>query len=622
MSFWSKLLKGPPPRPQSRPGEPPPTLKEKFSALKNLPRMFRWIWEISPAMTIATLLLRFFQAAVPLLTLYVGKLIIDEIVLHVQGKSTSELSYLWGLIALEFAIVIGSDILSRGIALIDSLLGDLFTNHTSVRLMKHAAELDLDHFEDAEFYDKMERARRSTTGRIRLLAQVLGQVQDMITIGFLSVGLIAFNPWLILLLIVTLIPAFFGETHFNSMNYSLMFRWTPERRQLDYLRYTGASDTHAKEVKIFGLASYLSERYRELSDQFYAENRSLAVRRAAWGTILAGISSTGYYAAYVYIAYKTVSGDLSVGDLTFLSGSFMRLRNYMQGILTRFSGLAQEAMYLQDMFDFFDLKPQIASPQNPRPLPKPIREGFRFENVGFKYLNSDIWALRNVSFTLAAGEKLALVGENGAGKTTLVKLLSRLYDPTEGRILLDGIDLKEYDVNELRNEVGVIFQDFIRYYFSARDNIAVGEIQARDEKPLIETAAEQSLAAGVIQGLPEKYDQMLGKRFDGGVELSGGQWQKVALARAYFRDAQLLILDEPTAALDARAEHDVFQRFTELTEGKSAVLISHRFSTVRMADRIVVLEDGTILESGSHQELLEKDGRYAELFNLQAAGYR
>jgi ATP-binding cassette subfamily B protein len=451
---------------------------------------------------------------------------------------------------------------------------------------------------------------------------VLGQAQDVVTMGFLAVGLVAFNPWLILLLLVAVIPAFLGESHFNEKSYSLVHGWTPERRELDYLRYTGASDETAKEVKIFGLSGFLTDRYRYLSDKFYLANKSLSIRRASWGSVFAAIGSAGYYSAYVFIIWQTITGGITLGSLTFLAGSFRQLRVLMEGILTRFSSVSQGALYLRDLFDFFEIKPRIHSAIKPRPFPRPVKQGFVFENVGFKYSNSDKWANRHLSFTLHAGEKLALVGENGAGKTTLVKLLARLYDPTEGRILLDGYDLREYDLSELRQEIGVIFQDFVRFQMTASSNIAVGKIDQKENQPRIEHSAHQSLADTVIERLPGKYDQILGRRFAKGVELSGGEWQKVALGRAYMRDAQVLILDEPTAALDARAEYEVFQRFADLTKGKSAVLISHRFSTVRMADRILVLENGELLEIGSHEKLLARNGRYAELFRLQARGYQ
>jgi ATP-binding cassette subfamily B protein len=602
--------------------KPPLTLKERLAALRNLPAFFKLIWKTSPKMFVANVILRIFRAALPVLMLYIGKLIIDEVVLLTQASPPHDFSWLWKLVALEFGLAILSDALSRSVALLDSLLGDLFANQTSIQLMEHAATLDLDQFEDSAFYDKLERARQQTIGRTILLTQVLGQLQDAITMGFLAAGLIAFNPWLIVLLIVAVVPAFLGEAHFNEKSYSLVHGWTPERRELDYLRYTGASDETAKEVKIFGLSDFLTDRYRFLSDKYYKANKNLAIRRASWGGVFAAIGSAGYYSAFIYIIWQTANGAISVGSLTFMAGSFRQLRALMEGILNRFSSVSQGALFLRDLFDFFEIKPRIHSPQGPRPFPHPIKQGFVFENVGFKYINSDKWANRHLSFTLHAGEKLALVGENGAGKTTLVKLLARLYDPAEGRILLDGYDLKEYDLNELRREIGVIFQDFVKFQMSASSNIAVGRIADKENKTRIEHSAQQSLADTVIEKLPDKYDQILGKRFAKGVELSGGEWQKVALGRAYMRDAQVLILDEPTAALDARAEYEVFQRFADLTRGKTAVLISHRFSTVRMADRILVLEKGEKIEIGSHEELLAKDGRYAELFHLQARGYQ
>ena len=573
-------------------------------------------------MAVANLLLRLLRSAIPVALLYVGKLIIDEVVRLTQLDGEQELTYVWTLLATEFGIALLSDMLSRGITLLDGLLGDLFSIHTSVKIMQHAARLDLDRFEDADFYDRFERARQQTAGRIRLMSNVLTQVQDSITMGFLAIGLIAFNPWLIVLLAVTLIPAFLGESHFNVQSYSFLYEWTPERRQLEYLRYTGTSDETAKEVKMFGLSRFLTERYQTLSERFYEKNRTLSRQRTFWGIVFAMVGSIGYYAAYVVIIIRTVSGQLSLGDLTFLAGSFSRLQTLLQDILNRFTYVADGALYLRDLFDFFELQPRVTSPTKPRPFPRPIQDGFHFDNVGFQYINSDRWAVRHVSFRLQAGERLALVGENGAGKTTLVKLLSRLYDPTEGRILLDGHDLREYDLHELRQEIGIIFQDFVRYQMTVADNIAVGRIDAREDRPRIALAAERSQADAVIEKLPDKYDQIVGKRFASGVELSGGEWQKIALARAYMREAQVLVLDEPTSALDARAEHAVFQRFADLTHGKAAVLISHRFSTVRMADRILVLENGQTLEIGTHDELLTQAGRYAELFNLQAAGYR
>jgi ATP-binding cassette subfamily B protein len=455
-----------------------------------------------------------------------------------------------------------------------------------------------------------------------LMGQLFGQAQDVITIVTFSAGLVVYAPWLMALLLVALIPAFLGEAHFNAQSYALAYSRTPERRELDYVRMTGASVETAKEVKIFGLNDFLIERYRRLAEDFYRDNRALAIRRAGWGGVLTSLGTLGYYTAYAVIAWQTLIGVFTIGDLTFLAGSFRRLRNLLEGLLIGFSQTAGQALYLDDLFSFFEIEPEIRSPDDPRPFPSPIREGFVFEEVGFRYPGAENWAVRRLSFTLHAGEVLALVGENGAGKTTLVKLLARLYDPDEGRILLDGHDLREYSLEELRANLGVIFQDFMRYHLTASENIAIGRIDARDDRARIQQAAERSLASDVIDKLPGGYDQMIGKRFKSGVELSGGEWQKIAIARAYMRDAQVLILDEPTAALDARAEFLVFQRFKELSAGKTAVLISHRFSSVRMADRILVLADGEVEASGTHEELLSGGGRYAELFELQAAGYR
>ncbi len=596
--------------------------RERFAALRNLPAFFRLVWDVSPGLFLGNAALRLVRAAIPAATLYIGKLLIDEVVRLSKVAGSDDTRHLWVLVAAEFGLAILSTGLGRAVALMDGLLGDLFANRTSVRLMEHAATLDLEQFEDAQFYDKLERARRQTTGRTVLLSGVFGQVQELISVGFLAAGLAVYNPWLLLLILIAVTPSFIGDNYFNQRSYSLSRSWTPERRELDYLRYVGASDETAKEVKIFGLSGFLIDRFRTLSNEFFQKNKALAISRAGWGVGLTVLGTAGYYGAYVWIVLRAVNGQISLGDLTFLAGSFRQVRGSLEGILLQFSSLTQEAIYLQDLFDYFAIKPLIHSPGRTLPFPHPVQTGFTFENVGFKYTNSERWALRNLSFTLEAGEKLALVGENGAGKTTLVKLLARLYDPAEGRILLDGYDLREYDLSELRRNIGVIFQDYTRFKMSAGINIAVGDIDERTNQPRIEASAERSLASTVIAKLSGGYDQQLGRSFNKGVELSGGEWQKVALGRAYMRDAQLIILDEPTAALDARAEYEVFQRFAQLTEGKSSVIISHRFSTVRMADRILVLENGTLLEIGSHYELLEKDGRYAELFGLQARGYQ
>ncbi|HEV7508499.1 MAG TPA: ABC transporter ATP-binding protein [Thermoanaerobaculia bacterium] len=616
-------------------GTPPPaprSLRERFGALRNLPPFLKLIWQTSPSLTAGDLVLRLLRALLPVITLYVGKLIIDEVIrlAKTPGAPTSFhdwlasglLTHLGWLLASEFALAVLADVVGRIVSLLDALLSEQFTNVTSVRLMEHAATLDLEDFEDSELQDRLDRARRQTTGRTTLMTQLFGQAQDLVTIVSFAAGLVVYAPWLIALLLVALVPAFLGEAHFNAQSYSLNYVRTPERRELDYVRQTGASVETAKEVKIFGLTSFLIERYRTLAGQIYEDNRRLATHRALWGGLLTAIGTVGYYVAYAFIAWRTLRGDFSIGDLTFLAGSFRRLRNLLEDLLIGFTQVAGQALYLDDLFSFFEIEAEIVSPPNPRPFPMPIRQGFTFEDVGFRYPGAERWAVRHLSFTLRAGEVLALVGENGAGKTTLVKLLARLYDSDEGRILLDGYDLREYDLDELRANIGVIFQDFMRYNFTAGENIAVGRIEARDDHARIVTAAERSLADEVIEKLPRGYDQLIGKRFRNGVDLSGGEWQKVAIARAYMRDAQVLILDEPTAALDARSEFEIFQRFKELSEGKTAVLISHRFSSVRMADRILVLAEGQLEAEGTHEELLAQGGRYAELFELQAAGYR
>jgi ATP-binding cassette, subfamily B, bacterial len=608
------------------------SLKERVGALKNLGPFIAMVWRTSPHLTLASLTLRLVRALLPVATLFIGKLIIDDVVQLVrmpdrpatlqQWLQSGLLNWLGLLLLAEFVLAVIADFVGRVVSLTDGMLSERVTNASSVRLMEHAATLDLEDFEDADFQDRLERARRQTSGRMTLMSQLFSQAQDMVTVASFAAGLIFYSPWVMSLLLLALVPAFLAEAHFNAQGYSLDFARTPERRELDYVRQTAASVETAKEVKIFGLNGFLVDRYRRLAADFYAANRRLAVRRATWGGAFGALGTMGYYFAYAYIAWRTLTGAFSIGDLTFLAGSFSHLRGLLEGLLSAFSVTAGQALYLNDLFSFFEVRPEIFSPENPLPFPKPIREGFVFENVGFIYPGAERWAMRNLSFTLKAGEVLALVGENGAGKTTLVKLLTRLYDPDEGRILLDGRDLRDYDLGALRGNIGVIFQDFVRYNLNAGDNIAVGRIAARDDRERIARAAQRSQADEVVAKLAGGYDQMIGKRFKNGVELSGGEWQKMAIARAYMREAEVLILDEPTAALDARAEFEVFRRFKELSEGKTAVLISHRFSSVRMADRILVLADGMVEAAGTHDELIAQSGRYAELFELQAAGYR
>ncbi len=615
-------------RRRQRTDEEPVSWQERLQALRYVPALFRLIWRTHRGYTAAMIVLRVVRSVVPVTTFWVGKLILDSVIAAKAGHGS--LTQVWRYLALELAIVLTGEVLARASSLIESLLGDLFSNAMSVQLMEHAAKLDLAQFEDPEFYDHLERARRQTVGRIALLSLLLSMSQDALTLLTLAGALIAYNPWLLLLLAVAVIPSFLGETHFAALGYSLLFRWTPERRQLDYLRYVGASDKTAKEVQMFGLAPWLTERYRDLSQKFYEENRNLSVRRGVVSALLSILGTVGYYAAYIVILIRAVKGDITIGTLTFLAASFGRGRDVIQNILLSASNVAEQALYLRDLFVFLEMRPTIESAPNARPVPAKIQSEFVFENVGFRYPDNERWAVRNVDLVLRPGERVALVGENGAGKTTITKLLARLYDPTEGRITLDGVDLKEYDLVSLRHTIGVIFQDFVRYDMRFDENIGVGEIDSvradldrnNGTPPAISAAAENSLAASLLPRFSKGYQQMLGRRFDEGVDLSGGEWQKIALARAYIRDAQVLILDEPTAALDARAEYEVFLRFSELVAGRMAILISHRFSTVRMADRIIVLRHGKVEEQGSHEELLANGGLYEELFTMQAQGYR
>ena len=618
----------PAPLGRRRRAQEPAGWNERLAALRYIPALFRLIWRTHRGYAAVMIVLRVVRSVIPVTTFWVGKLILDSVIAAKSGNGS--LSQVWPYLALELGIVLTGEILARASSLVESLLGDLFSNAMSVRLMEHAARLDLAQFEDPEFYDHLERARRQTVGRIALLTLLLSMSQDALTLLTLAGALIAYSPWLLLLLAIAVIPSFLGETHFASLGYSLLFRWTPERRQLDYLRYVGASDKTAKEVQMFGLAPWITERYATLSQRFYEENRDLSIRRGMVSALLSILGTIGYYAAYIVILLHAAHGDITIGMLTFLAASFARGRDVIQSILLSASNVYEQALYLRDLFVFLGMRPTIESPPNAHPAPKKVQSGFVFENVGFRYPGSERWAVRNVDMALKPGERVALVGENGAGKTTITKLMARLYDPTEGRITLDGVDLKHYDLVSLRHAIGVIFQDFVRYDMRFDENIGVGEIESvradleksNGTPPSISAAAENSLAASLLPRFTKGYRQMLGRRFDDGVDLSGGEWQKIALARAYIRDAQVLILDEPTAALDARAEYEVFLRFSELVAGRMAVLISHRFSTVRMADRIIVLRHGKVEEQGSHEELLAKHGLYEELFRMQAAGYR
>ena len=595
--------------------------RERFSALRNLPAVLRFVWESGRAVVVLGLIARVIAALLPPALFWVSKLIIDTIV-HMIGTHQPAGTRLWWLVAAEFALAVTTGILGRAIDYLDALLAGRYMHHVSVRVMEHAASLDLLAYEDPAFYDRLERARVQATDRLYMIQAMGRLIQQVITTITLSVQIMLFSPWLLLMLVVGVLPAFAGETHFAFLGYAKNFRQTPVRRQLDYLRILGGSKEAAKELRLFGLKNFLTTRFKTLSRKVYEEDVDLARRKAVAGSLLSVIGTAGYYTAYVFAVWKTVAGVFSLGTLTLLANAIREASSNLQQTFSTLSTIADQALFLTDLIAFFEMSPTIASKPNALPAPRPIQRGFEFRNVSFRYPGSSRLILNGLNFYLRPGERVALIGENGEGKTTIVKLLTRLYDPFEGQVLLDGVDLREYNLEDLYREIGVIFQDFMRYEMTARENIAVGRIEQIDNLELIEQSAQKSMADDVVGKLPGGFNQMLGRRFEGGVDLSGGEWQKVALARAYLRDAQVLILDEPTSALDARSEYEVFQRFAELTAGKMALFISHRFSTVRMADRIVVLENGRIAEEGDHDALTQLGGRYAEMFELQAASYR
>jgi ATP-binding cassette subfamily B protein len=536
-----------------------------------------------------------------------------------QAKSP----YFWWLVAAEFALALTINILSRGIDFSNQLLADRYTYHVSVQVMEKAATLDLTTYENPVFYDRLERARVQATDRLAMIQQMGLLLQQLLQTIVWSAILVYRSPWLILLLIAGVVPSFLGETHFAFLGYAKNFRQTPIKRQLDYLRQVGGSKEAAKELKLFNLSSYLTDRFKRLSRTIYDEDVALSRRKLLWGGLLTLVTVCGYYGAYVFAVFEAVTGSYAtIGVFTVITVAIQQAQTNFQQAFSTASGMADQALFLTDLIAFFEMKPTVVSKPNGLPMPRPIRQGFEFRNVSFAYPGTERRVLKNFNFVLKPGERIALIGENGQGKTTVVKLITRLYDPTEGEILLDGVDLREYDLNELHKEMGVIFQDFMRYEMTARENIAVGHVEVEHTEADIVVAAEKSLAASVVAKLGNGYDQMLGRRFETGVDLSGGEWQRIALARAYLRDAQLLILDEPTAALDAKSELEVFERFAELTTSKMALLISHRFSTVRMADRIVVLAGGQLVEEGDHAKLMALGGRYAEMFEMQAASYR
>ena len=604
------------------------------------------MWQTHRGYTAAMAVLRLCRAFIPLATLWVGKLIIDAVV--DMREAPSDFSRLWPLVALEIVIVLVGEMLARASVLVENLLGERFSTSTSMRLMPHAATLDLYHFEDPTFYDRLEQARRQTSNRIGLLAQLLTMGQDVLTLMSLGAALFVYNPWLLLILAVAVLPSFLGEMHFAALEYALVSRWTPARRQLDYLRYVGASDETIKEVQLFGLAPWLVGRYRRLSERLYEEHKRLSIRKGSLSTALSILGTLGYYAAYLIILVHAVHGIITLGSLTFLAASFARCRDLLQHLLLGASGICQQCLYLKDLFDFFETKPAISSPSGAPEVPQPIRQGFVFEDVGFRYPGRDDWAVRHVNFHCILASASPSWARTARGRRRSSSCWHGCTIPRKGAFCSMGSicatttcrQCAERSASFSRTSCAMISAS-TRTSASARSmrcgriSISgprgaqrwgedVGHKASRQwyDSGSIVAAAEKSLATSLLPGFSAGYRQMLGRRFERGVELSGGEWQKIALARAYMRDAQVLMLDEPTASLDARAEYEVFLRFSHLVRGKMAVIISHRFSTVRMADRIIVVEHGTVVEDGTHEALVARGGLYATLFALQAQGYR
>src|SRR5580658_3198273 len=538
-----------PPAPET-PGAPGNAWGDRLRALKNVPPVLHFVWESGPAVVFWNIAIRIIVAFLPMGIGIIARYIIDGINHLALHKPLPP--HFWWLVGSEMALAVITGILARSVDYFDNLLADRYTHHVSVEVMRKAAALDVTVYEDPVFYDRLERARVQATDRLAMIQQMGRLIQQSVTALAFSALLVWYSPLLFFLLVAGVIPAFVGESHFAFLTYAKNFKQTPLRRQMDYLRQVGGSKEAAKELKLFNLSKYLTERFTGLSQTIYEQNVALNRRRLFWGGLLAILGQLGYYSAYILSIYRTIEGRYSIGDLTVITTAIMQAMSNIQQAFSTASGVADQALFLTDLLAFFEMKPHVQSKVNGLPAPKPIMRGFEFRNVSFTYPGTSRRVLSDFNFTLAPGERVALIGENGQGKTTVVKLITRLYDPTEGQILLDGVDLREYDLDDLHAEIGVIFQDFMRYEMSARENIEVGRIETRHTIEELEYAAQKSLAAGVVAKLQGGYDQMLGRRFEGGVDLSGGEWQKIALARAYLRDAQMLILDEPTAALDAR----------------------------------------------------------------------
>ena len=594
------------------------------NALVHTPQALRLVWQANPVATVGLGFLTLGGALLPATQAWVGKLIVDGVVASIQkGNDPDQVRTVFYYLILELILFLLSTGINHSRRLIQQLIQLQLANQIRSEIIRKALTLDLAFFEHPDFYDRLQNARREGGYKpMELINDTFQIVQSMITLISFAALMLRFSPWLVLILLATSIPAFIAETRFSEQGFRLLTRRAPETRQINYLSRLLTEDTAAKEIKLFNLGSTLLKRYKTLFDKFFQEDKSLAVRRALVGFSLGLVATLGFYGSYAWIVWRTVQGMISLGDMTLYLSIFRQGQSTFQSILAGIGNIYENNLFMAHYFEFLELKPQMQIAEPAKKLTASLTRGIEFRGVGFRYPESDEWVLRGIDLKILPGEKIALVGHNGAGKTTLVKLLSRLYDPSEGTILIDGTDIRELDPLDLRQKIGVIFQDFVRYHLPVSENIGFGQIEAVDRMDKIIDSARKSGADAMIGNLPQGYQTMLGRWFHGGHELSLGQWQRVALARAFMRDAEILVLDEPTASLDAQTEYEIFQHFKELTDGKMAILISHRFSTVRMADRIVVIEKGRVAENGSHEELLRREGIYARLFSMQAEGYR
>ena len=603
----------------------PGTLRERLQgvrdAARHAPATFRLVWQANASAATALVALSIVSAVLPAGIAWVGKLIVDAVAAAASGQGDP--SRAARLVGLELVLMALSMAIGRLLALSRELVRARLGHVVNVKILEKALELELRHFEDSDTYDKMQNARRDASTRpLSLVTQALAVGQNAVTLAALAVLLARLSPWSVAVVVASSIPAFLAEARLAAESFRVTTWRAPEGRKLDYLEWILTRDSHVKEVKIFGLGPLVLDRYRSLFATFYGDDRRIAIRRMASGVAFGALSIAAFYGMYALVATRAARAEITIGDLALYVAVFRQGQGAVQAILSALGTAYEDALYMSNLFAFLSIPTVGERPRGvARTLPTGAPRRIEFRKVSFRYPGQDHWALRDVSLVIAPGETLGLVGENGAGKSTIVKLLLRLYDPTEGAILYGGVDLRDLDAADLRRRFGAVFQDFVRYQFTAAENVGFGNPDHLEDRARIADAVRRGGADGVIAGLPQGLDTVLGGWFERGHDLSAGQWQKLAVARAFMREAEVLVLDEPTAAIDAEAEHDLFLRFRDLAAGRSAIVISHRFSTVRVADRIAVLRDGRLEELGSHRELLDRDGRYAHLFRLQAQGY-